>query len=141
MKLINLLPLLSGCILTSSNTVTPIGPSGWEDTVQEAIDVWEQFTGCEMANIGNNGDHISVVPVDDWTHPGYAGWSYYWGDIEIIETSYTYLPLLLHEFGHRIGLYHSNDITSVMYTPVEVYEPNTADIIRARFFLCGEDLL
>lgn len=126
---------LCSCAFHTSD-ITPVGPDGWEDTVQEAIDIWEYSTDCEVANIGydEGNNTITLIDSDSWPHDSsYVGWTTWKGDIEIAGNSIeSKLTIVLHELGHRMGLVHSSDSLSIMDPSPEVEYPSHDDILNVR---------
>lgn len=141
MKLLALLlPLLVACAPTPApgDTLTPIGPPGWAEAVEEAVNMWAVALGpeCPRYELGEDGYPVQFVGPDDaWPGPDNAiGWYDSGSGIYIRGTTVEWKrSILLHELGHGIvGPDHVDDVDSVMYPAPFAREISADDIARGR---------
>ncbi len=140
-----ILLLLTACngwgdTLDPVNRVKGVDDAVWHSEVSQASNSWRDMMkdGCypfHIARDGECGNHITLIPQDDWDHGDDVGGIEYTfgGYIEIVgDSPYYRQPILMHEIGHAMGLEHDSNPLSIMYpTILGDTQPSPNDIRNA----------
>jgi hypothetical protein len=139
-----LLLLLSACngwgdTLDPVNLVPWVDDQVWHEEVRISSDTWRDLMdpGCypfHIAEDGECGNHVTLIPKSAWDHPGAAGIeNTYGGYIEIIgDSPFGRRGVIMHEIGHAMGLGHNENPRSIMFSgPGSATKPIWSDIAAA----------
>lgn len=120
------------------------GGDAWKTRVEHAADDWRlafAYAGCSVIpfRMAENECHeVALIPSNEWYDRVAVGRAYQdtFGDRGRIEVSdgleqSTEHSILLHEFGHAIGLVHNENIHSLMYPTVYADAIRNSDIAMA----------
>ena len=152
MRAVALLVLLVGCVGVEPWSGHRARPEldglpaemlpAWRLTIEQSLGTWEwRMNGNDLRRVDcpmpiEVTDDVDACPVrlvapELWTHgdrDGVEDDCY----IEIKGQDPNRGALLVHEFGHAIGLEHNNDPASIMHSHVTTNTPTAADVLDAR---------
>lgn len=151
MRALALLPLLGACADgpwadVPGAALSPAGREGWSEAVAHAADVWADALaplGCPPPFVVSDDGHpVTLYAEADWPHGGLTAgmegkeWDGTGGWIDVRDMrpdeAPSYLPTLIHELGHAMGLEHApGSSPSVMWTASPFHEPQPGDALRA----------